>query len=159
MALLLDSSLQPTPNSASNSSARHIARRFEPIRPVRIDGWPTAPMPAIEPQAVWRIARGVKIRGEMAGMLDAAIDGEFEGRIQLAGYRLSTGAVSRVHAEVEADTVVVRGEFTGSIVAGTRIVVTRTAKVRGDLTAPSVELADGCSFDGRISRPTYCDEN
>ena len=99
---------------------------------------------------VWRIGRSMYIRGEVTADIDVSIEGIFDGRIMLRNRRLFTGAASRISADLFARTIVVRGEVLGNITAEDRVTITRTASVRGDIHAPRVTLAPGCSFNGKV---------
>ncbi len=51
---------------------------------------------------------------------------------------------------VTASDAVIEGELQGHLVVRGRVELRATAKVRADVTARTVAIADGCFFDGRI---------
>ena len=101
---------------------------------------------------VWRIGRTTRIHGDVSAAVDISIDGDFVGTLNLLDHRLSTGAASRVSADVAAHSVVIRGRIDGNLTATDRVTLTRTAEVHGDISAPNVTFAPGCRFRGRIAK-------
>lgn len=75
------------------------------------------------------------------------IDGRVRGRV-LAESDVWVGAGGFVGADLSGDRVVVAGTVEGNIVARTSIELYATGCVRGDLTAPSLRLAEGAIVDG-----------
>jgi cytoskeletal protein CcmA (bactofilin family) len=53
--------------------------------------------------------------------------------------------------------VVVEGEVDGKIVGSERVVMRKTAKIRGTLIAPRVMLEDGAQFNGTIDMDPEAD--
>jgi len=99
---------------------------------------------------VWRIGRSMYIRGELIADIDVSIEGLFDGMITLQNRALFTGANSRVSADLFARTILVRGKVVGNLTAEDRVTLTATASVRGNIHAPRVTLAPGCSFSGNV---------
>ncbi len=56
-----------------------------------------------------RLASGLKIRGELSGSSDLYIDGDVQGKINLAGSRVTVGPNGRIQADIEAGEIVVEG--------------------------------------------------
>lgn len=80
------------------------------------------------------------IRGEIVG------DGDIEGAVVLAAGAYWKGNVT-------ADYVRVAGKVEGNVVARSKIDLTPTAVVTGNLAAPVVAIAEGALYEGAISRP------
>ncbi len=55
---------------------------------------------------------------------------------------------ARVHAEVQADRVVIKGEVIGDVTASTSVRVFSSGRLTGNVTAPEVILDSGCFFSG-----------
>ncbi len=153
MAVLLDTPFFPRRRRcwASAAQTRAVTKRTR----ANARAQPTYDAPAATDdheslRPVWRILRTMQISGELCAEIDIAIDGEFTGVVRVENHALSTGAASRLEADVVARSVTVRGEIVGSIIASERVTLTKTACVRGTITAPRVELADGCVFLGTI---------
>lgn len=93
------------------------------------------------------IGRDAKIKGEMTFEQSARILGTFEGKISAKGeVQVGEGAVCR--ASVEATTVMVDGLIEGDVLARERVELTAKARVKGDLCAAALVVADGASFVG-----------
>lgn len=93
------------------------------------------------------IGRDAKIKGEMSFEQSARILGTFEGKIIAKGdVQVGEGAVCR--ASVEATTVMVDGLIEGDVLARERVELTAKARVKGDLCAAALVVADGASFVG-----------
>lgn len=92
----------------------------------------------------------INLRGELTGDEDLAIEGQFDGKIQLRDHCLTVGAQGQVKAEVQASRVIVQGAVTGNITARDRIEIRKSGRVLGDLIAPGISIEDGAYFKGSI---------
>jgi cytoskeletal protein CcmA (bactofilin family) len=92
----------------------------------------------------------ITLRGELAGDEDLAIEGQFDGSINLRDHCLTVGVKGQVKAEVEASRVIVQGAVTGNITARERIEIRKTGRVMGDLVSPGIAIEDGAYFKGSI---------
>ena len=73
-------------------------------------------------------------------------DGYIEGAVVLAAGAYWKGNVT-------ADYVQIAGKVEGNVAARSKIELTATAVVTGDLSAPVVAMAEGALYEGAISRP------
>ncbi len=96
------------------------------------------------------IGESIIVKGELSGNEDLTVDGKVEGKIELKDHNLTIGAAGKVLAEICAKTVTVTGEVNGNVVADEKIEITSTGKVKGDLVAPRVTIADGAQFKGSV---------
>ncbi|MBZ5589063.1 MAG: polymer-forming cytoskeletal protein [Acidobacteriia bacterium] len=96
------------------------------------------------------IGASITIRGDVTGDEDLVIQGRIEGKVDLAQHHVTVGANGRVKANVIGHSVTVEGEVEGDLRAEEQIAIRKTAKVRGNLSAPRVTLEDGASFQGSI---------
>ncbi len=94
------------------------------------------------------VPAGFRFKGLMIFRGEVQIDGEASGEIEAEGI-LRLGEAARVRARVHADELISAGEFVGDATARSRIALLATARVRGNLEAPRIALADGCLFLGR----------
>ena len=112
---------------------------------------PAEPTPDVD-QEVFVVPPMVAEGGHFEGLLSfrerAEIRGSLRGRIRARG-RLLLGPASSVEASIEVDEVVVAGRVAGDIRARKRVELLATARVCGDLEAPRISLAEGCTLDGR----------
>ena len=95
------------------------------------------------------IGQGIFIKGDLNGEEDLIVEGRIEGTISLRNHLL-IGQSGTVDADVHSDAVTVYGQVNGNITATAKIELNETAQVVGDLRGPSIYLADGAKFRGRI---------
>ena len=122
-----------------------------------------APTAAARPEnerrlAAW-IGKSVVLKGELISSEDMTIDGRVEGIIEVRDHTLTIGADARIHADIAAKTVIVRGYIEGSVTAGEKIVLGEHAVVEGDLTTARLNMADGAVVRGRIETTTKAPKN
>lgn len=93
------------------------------------------------------LAPGFEFSGTIRAEKSFMIKGRISGRVETAAeLYVAQGAV--VHAELRAAQVVVHGEVTGSIDATRGIQLLHGCKVRGDLSAPDIDVEPGADFEG-----------
>lgn len=96
------------------------------------------------------IGPSIRIDGDLQGEEDLIIEGEVHGTVNLRGNALTIGSKGQVKADVYAHSIRVEGHMEGDLFAAERAVITKTANVRGNITAPRVNLEDGARFRGAI---------
>ena len=91
------------------------------------------------------IGKGIVIKGNLTGAGDLIIEGKVEGQIALKNHLTieSTG-------NVQADELTINGEASGNIDASSKVAISSSAKVAGDIKAPRVVIEDGAVFNGSI---------
>ena len=92
----------------------------------------------------------ISIKGEVLSQEPLTIAGHVDGSVDAAGYVLTIAEGGRATATLLAGTIVVGGTVEGSLCASDKIVVSETAVIEGDLTAPGIRVADGAQVQGRI---------
>jgi len=95
-----------------------------------------------------------RLEGKLTFSGGLHIQGHVQGTLTPQG--LHTGIVVDEAAQVftenlEADTILIKGQVTAQTVRAQRIVLTGTARVTGALDAAEVEIQNGALFDGRVS--------
>jgi cytoskeletal protein CcmA (bactofilin family) len=119
--------------------------------PVRRDpDPPPAPARSFETGGRAVIGPSIVVRGEISGEEDLLVEGRVEGRIDLRQNAVTVGAKGQVAAEVAARMVMIDGEVEGNLSAEEQIVIRKTGRVKGDLSAPRVTIEDGARFKGSI---------
>ena len=99
-----------------------------------------------------RIAHGFLFEGTLEGEGIYLIQGEVVGEGHVRGIvTLAAGAYWK--GNLSADVVMLAGRIEGNLTAEDKIDLAPTAQVTGDLTAPTVSIAEGAVVEGRISRP------
>jgi cytoskeletal protein CcmA (bactofilin family) len=96
------------------------------------------------------IGATIRIKGEVSGDENLLIEGGIVGSVSLKGHDLTIGEKGEVEADLNAKTVKVEGQVTGDIQGEEKVIITKTGRVRGNITAPRVTLEDGAKFKGAI---------
>jgi cytoskeletal protein CcmA (bactofilin family) len=96
------------------------------------------------------IGADTHIKGEMTFDGSARILGHFEGTIHSKGdLHVADGASCK--AVVEASKVTVDGMVEGNVSARERVELTARAKMKGDLVASKLLVAEGAAFSGHVT--------
>ena len=90
------------------------------------------------------------IKGEMTFERSARIVGKFDGKITAKG-ELHVGESATCKAEVQAGNVVVDGNVEGDMTADERVTLNAKSKMKGDLHATKLIVAEGAIYEGHIS--------
>jgi cytoskeletal protein CcmA (bactofilin family) len=133
--------------SSENSTRSVISREFGDSAPA-----PSSPQVNRTPRGT--IGKSIVIRGELTGNEDLTIEGTVEGKIDLLDHNLIIGPSGRIKAEVGAKKIIVEGEVNGNINAGEKVELCSTGRVKGDIIAPRVVIADGAHFKGMVNMGT-----
>ena len=88
-------------------------------------------------------------KGDLSAEEDLLIQGRVEGSITHT-QRLTVGVQGTVKANIRAQTIIVEGTVDGDLQAEKSVVVKETAKVCGNIFAPTVSILEGASFRGSI---------
>ena len=104
----------------------------------------------VTPSVRATIGASIIIKGEISGNEDLQIDGAVEGHISLTEHSVTVGKSGSVIADIHAKFIYVEGELTGDLYGIEQVVVHRTGRVRGNITAPRVCLEDGAKLKGTI---------
>ena len=109
---------------------------------------PAAPSePAVR---VTTIAAGTKVKGEINGAADLAVDGHFEGEIRLDS-EVTVGGDGRVKGKIEARSVRIGGQVRGDVVGNDLVELLPTARLEGNVKAARVIIAEGSFFKGNVA--------
>ncbi len=96
------------------------------------------------------IGAGIKVNGDISGTENLVIEGRVEGKVDLPGNQVNIGQTGKVAADIVAKTVKVDGNLQGDVEGKERVVISKSGRVRGNITAPRVVLEDGAIFKGSI---------
>ena len=88
-------------------------------------------------------------KGELHADEELLIKGRIEGSISHS-QRVTVCAEGTVTANVRAQVIVVEGTVTGDLQAEKSVMVKESARLRGNITAPSVSIVEGAHFTGGI---------
>lgn len=105
----------------------------------------TVPVESYEVSGV--IEKGCEFQGKLCFEGTLRIGGTFRGEIYTNDV-LVIGEGAKVHAEIEAGTIIINGEVIGNIVAKHRVEIHRPAVFRGNIVTPSLMVDEGVIFEG-----------
>ncbi len=88
-------------------------------------------------------------KGELHADEELLIKGRVEGSITHT-QRITVCAEGTVSANVRAQMIVVEGTVNGDLQAEKSVMVRETAKLRGNISAPSVSIVEGAHFTGGV---------
>ena len=94
------------------------------------------------------LGRGSEFDGKLAFEGTVRIDGTFTGEITTSD-TLIVGDGAKVTAEIACGTILVHGEVNGNIKASQAVELHKPARVKGDITTPSLMVERGVVWTGR----------
>jgi cytoskeletal protein CcmA (bactofilin family) len=100
------------------------------------------------------VASTSKITGQIEFKALLRIDGLVSGRVTSAEGTLVVASAGRVHANVAVAVARIRGTVTGDLTCSERIDLGPTAKVTGNIHAPTVVIEPGAVLDGTCRMTT-----
>lgn len=142
----LKSSDNPFFNSTSESKEDEYETETATSNPAPTNIQEASPPP--KNQSV--IGGNIKFRGELIGTEDIHIEGTVEGTIIMEGHNLSIGSQGTIDANVHANNITINGNLNGDVLADELISIKKSAKVKGNLIAPRIQLDDGGKFRGSM---------
>ncbi len=90
------------------------------------------------------------ITGEIKGNEDLLVRGSFDGTIVLDKNSVTVGRKGIIKGKVQAKTVIVEGRVDGDVIAGEKIILKDSGKVKANLVTARLVVDDGCHFQGGI---------
>ncbi len=96
------------------------------------------------------IGASLTITGEIISQEDVTIHGRVNGQIRMQEGALLVAPKGHVDADVQGVRLTIHGTVAGQIAASERIELTSTADVTGTITASTIVLQDGATFNGLI---------
>ena len=96
------------------------------------------------------IGASIRIKGDVTGDEDLIIQGHVDGTINLKGHNVIIRKSAKVHANIEANQIIVEGELSGDMNGDEKVIIRETGNVYGNIIAPRVTLEDGAMFKGSI---------
>lgn len=111
------------------------------------------PVPTLAPPQADMVSafidQGSEFEGKLSFRDTVRIDGVFRGEIRSEN-TLVVGETGEIEAEVLSGQVEISGSLIGNVIAQESIVLHKTARVQGDLTAPSCVIEEGAVLNGRV---------
>ena len=105
-------------------------------------------------KGVTLIAKNARLEGEIAFDNELYVYGQVHGNIRAGGDKatLVIGEQGRVKGDVRAPVVVINGEFEGTVVASSKVVLAEKARVSGNLCYKRIEMRIGARMDGQLAQ-------
>ena len=101
-------------------------------------------------QAPSTIGQSITITGDITADEPLTIAGRVDGTISIPGHSLTVGHEGQVNGDLQADTVILSGRVTGSVIATSRLAIRATAVIDSDLCAPLLKVEDGAEVRGKL---------
>jgi cytoskeletal protein CcmA (bactofilin family) len=95
------------------------------------------------------IDAGTTMSGKLRCKDTIRIDGRVKGEVRCDKTAI-IGEGASVEASIRAESVIIRGEVKGDIVARRKVTLENTARVTGDLATPGIVIEEGATLEGRI---------
>ncbi len=111
---------------------------------------PRALAPEVSPRGVATIGPSITIKGDLSGEEDLLIEGRVQGEVLLHQHHVTVGPKGQVEADVYGRHICVEGQVKGNLRGEEVVVIRKSGKVEGNVTAPSVTLENGANFRGSI---------
>ncbi|RDV39660.1 polymer-forming cytoskeletal protein [Lujinxingia vulgaris] len=102
------------------------------------------------------IGPGVAINGRLSGDDEVVVFGTIEGNVALSS-RLTVEEGGKVVADIDVQSIAIRGEVNGEVVAHDVIELLEGCLVTGNLRAPRVIIQEGARFKGNIDMDVQID--
>ena len=101
------------------------------------------------------VAEGTRFEGKVNFDQTSRVQGIIHGEIHAQpGSTLILGETSLVEGKITADTLLIEGFVKAEIRAQTRVVITRTGRVIGNISTPSLKIEFGAHFEGQCEMRT-----
>ena len=94
------------------------------------------------------VGSGTSVTGEVTFKAMFRVDGHLSGKVISNSGTLIIGTNGKVDANIEVSVAVIHGTFNGDIIVTQRLELGRTAKVNGNIQAPSLVIEQGGIFEG-----------
>lgn len=99
------------------------------------------------------------LKGDLSLQEDLIIEGTFDGNITQGNQRLSIGEHARVRASIRTGSAIIAGLVEGNVLGSSTVVVKKTARLHGALTADRLCFESGANLEdvilcGNIARIT-----
>ena len=95
------------------------------------------------------IDQGSEFEGKLQFRDTVRIDGRFRGEISSEN-TLIVGESGEIEATIHSKTIAISGSVEGDVVAETKVVLHKTARVNGNVQTPALQMEDGAILNGQV---------
>lgn len=108
--------------------------------------------PQITESGITILSEGTRLEGKFHFDQITRVHGVLAGEVFASeGSTLILTETAMLEGNIDADTVMIDGFVRGDIQARTRVVISGTGRVIGDIKTPSLSVAFGAHFEGRCA--------
>jgi len=105
-------------------------------------------------QNKFTLGNGDSLEGKLTYAGSINVQGRVEGELRIGGnVEVATGAT--VKALVDASSVTLRGDVEGPVTAREKVLLGRSGKLNGDITAKRLQIEDGESLNGHVRTGSF----
>jgi cytoskeletal protein CcmA (bactofilin family) len=97
---------------------------------------------------------GDSLEGKLSYGGSITVQGRAEGELRIGG-NVDVASGATVKASVEGTSVTVRGEMDGPVTAREKVLLGKSAKLNGDVTAKRLQIEDGASLNGHVRTGSF----
>jgi cytoskeletal protein CcmA (bactofilin family) len=109
-----------------------------------------SPAPILSTRAAACISHGIKIKGEVTGSEDLFIDGQVDGKLNLANGSVTIGPNGVVIADISAREVIVRGRVEGKVTGRDKVQLWSTGQITGEVQTDRLAIEEGALLRGKV---------
>jgi len=110
-----------------------------------------SPTPSPSPSSrTSRLGSSLKFNGELSGSGGVVIEGGLEGKIRLADHDVTVEPGGRVKADIVVRNLTIRGSVEGNIQAAGMVLIEKSGRMAGDISAARISVVEGAQFKGSV---------
>ncbi len=96
------------------------------------------------------ITEGVIINGNLTGEGDMKLAGCVEGEIYLKSGKLTVEPTGYIEGNIVVNEILISGEVRGTIEAKSKVSLSSTGKIKGDVKTARIDIAEGAFLCGNF---------
>jgi cytoskeletal protein CcmA (bactofilin family) len=100
-------------------------------------------------QNKFTLGAGDSLEGKLTYAGSINVQGRVEGELRIGG-NIDVASGATVKALVEGSSVTVRGDLDGPVTAREKVLLGKSGKLNGDVTAKRLQIEDGASINGHV---------
>lgn len=92
----------------------------------------------------------VRMVGTVAGNEPMTISGQVKGRIEIPSHLVVVTPKADIEADIKANEILIHGKVRGNVNGLSRVELTKTADLTGQLQTREIRVEDGAVFRGQV---------